>query len=174
MIFDLSLVKSLRKQLGLTQHQFAKQAGVSQSMIAKIESKRLDPSYSIVKKLEEAVNRLSASNELTAKEIMTKKVLSVSPSSSVKSVIDILQKNQVSQLPVIEEGKVVGLISEGSLLEKEGKTAREVMTLAPPLVPESTRKSVLVALLRQYPLILITKGSDIVGVVTKSDLLRIL
>ena len=174
MLFDLSLVKSLRKQLGLTQNKFAKQAGVSQSLIAKIESGRLDPSYSVVKKLEETVNRLSASNELTAKEIMTKKVLSVSASASVKSIIELLQKHQVSQLPVIEDGRVIGLISEGCLLEKEGKTASDVMTLPPPIVHESTRKSVLVALLRQYPLILISRGSDVVGVVTKADLLRIL
>ena len=38
-------ISKIRKQLGLTQIQLANLAGVSQSLIAKLESGRIDPSY---------------------------------------------------------------------------------------------------------------------------------
>ncbi len=43
MLFNIEHLKKIRKQLNLTQHQFAKESGVSQSMVAKIESNKLDP-----------------------------------------------------------------------------------------------------------------------------------
>ena len=177
MIFDITRLKGLRKQLDLTQHQFAKQAGVSQSLIAKLEAGRLDPSYSIVKKLEEAVMRLSAKEEPDAKSLMAKRIISVQPKTPAKEVIEILRKNAISQLPVIEAGSVIGLVSESSVLEKEDikhLAARDVMTLPPPIVQETTKRSVLISLLRQYPFILIAKGSSLVGVVTKADILKVL
>ncbi|MBI2575829.1 helix-turn-helix domain-containing protein, partial [Candidatus Woesearchaeota archaeon] len=46
MIPELANIKTLRKKLGLTQSGFAGQVGVSQSLVAKIEAGRIDPSYS--------------------------------------------------------------------------------------------------------------------------------
>jgi len=47
----LSYIKKMRKKFGLTQAKLAKMAGVSQSLIAKIESEKIDPSYKIAKKI---------------------------------------------------------------------------------------------------------------------------
>ena len=63
MVFDISQLKKIRKQLDLTQFQFAKKAGISQSMIAKIESNKLDPTYSKVKKIELALELLTKHGE---------------------------------------------------------------------------------------------------------------
>ena len=52
-MFDISMLKRTRLQLGLTQTAFAKQAGVSQSLVTKIESGKLDPKYSTVIRIEE-------------------------------------------------------------------------------------------------------------------------
>ena len=51
MVFDITHLKKIRKQLDLTQYAFAKEAGISQSMVAKIESGKLDPTYSYIKKI---------------------------------------------------------------------------------------------------------------------------
>jgi len=46
-----------RKELGLTQSKLAASAGVSQSIIAKIEAGSVDPSYSVVQRLFSALER---------------------------------------------------------------------------------------------------------------------
>ncbi|MBI2079314.1 helix-turn-helix domain-containing protein, partial [Candidatus Micrarchaeota archaeon] len=45
---DVSKLGSLRRKLGITQKELAKLAGVSQSLIAKIEMGKIDPAYSKV------------------------------------------------------------------------------------------------------------------------------
>ncbi|MCK4496763.1 MAG: helix-turn-helix domain-containing protein, partial [Candidatus Aenigmarchaeota archaeon] len=49
MLPEIKSIKNRRKLLGLTQKDLAKQAGVSQSFIAKMESGRINPSYNHVK-----------------------------------------------------------------------------------------------------------------------------
>ena len=58
MSYELSEVKVIRKKLGLTQGELAKAAGVSQSLIAKIESTKIDPTYSKVKLIFHALESL--------------------------------------------------------------------------------------------------------------------
>ena len=45
----LNEISKKRKILGLTQSELAKLAGVSQSLIAKLESGKIEPSYTKVK-----------------------------------------------------------------------------------------------------------------------------
>ena len=54
---------------------------------------------------------------MKVKEIMTKKVVSISPDANAKEALDLLQKRQISSLPVVdEEGKVVGVFTEKAVL----------------------------------------------------------
>ena len=53
MVFDITQLRKIRKQLDMTQHKLAKELEISQSMVAKIESGKLDPTYSYVKKIED-------------------------------------------------------------------------------------------------------------------------
>jgi len=176
-MFDIKHLKDIRRRLGLTQHKFAEQAGVSQSLIAKIESGDIDPSYSNVIRIEETVNLLSKAQEPDAKSIMTRKVISVSPLDSMHDVIALLKKNNISQVPVIEKHNVLGIVSEAGVLEKDftkikSMQAKDVMTEPPPVVSEKTKLSVIAALLRQFPIILIRENSHLAGVITKADVLR--
>ena len=86
MVFDISQIKKIRRQLGLTQHAFAKHSGISQSMVAKIESGKLDPTYSKVRQIEQALTALSHDQEKKAEEIMTKKVVSVHHDEKVRKL----------------------------------------------------------------------------------------
>ena len=63
-----------RKVLDLTQAKLAKLAGVSQSLIAKVESGKIDPSYSKVMKILETLDRIEKEEQVKAKDIMTKDV----------------------------------------------------------------------------------------------------
>ena len=49
-------------------------------------------------------------------EIMTKEVISTSPDESIEDCMRIMTDNRVRHLPVIEDGKVLGIISIGDLV----------------------------------------------------------
>jgi CBS domain-containing protein len=57
----------------------------------------------------------SSSNTLV-KEIMTQKVLVIQPSTTIEECMALMIENSVRYLPVIEEGKVIGVISIGNVI----------------------------------------------------------
>ncbi len=177
-MFDISQLKNIRRKINLTQNQFAKKAGVSQSLIAKIESGKIDPTFSKVKRIEDALAKITNEQEAVAKDIMISNVTSVGPSAKTKDIISILNKHAISQVPVIDEGNVKGIIYESSLLEKSNDAnfhsmlAREIMVESPPIVTEETKMSVVSSILKFYPLVLVSKEGNIAGLITKSDLLK--
>ncbi len=175
-MIELQNLKKMRLALDLTQHQFAKRAGVSQSLIAKIESGRVDPTYSKVKQIEEALQLLSSKKEPNLEEIMTKKLITAKPSEKAAEVIKIMNSKNISQVPVVDGDNVIGLVSESSALEHAEKlkhsTAAEIMDEAPPIVPLASSISVVSNLLKHYPLVLVKKKGTLTGIITKADLLR--
>ncbi|MBI5398469.1 CBS domain-containing protein, partial [Candidatus Woesearchaeota archaeon] len=50
--------------------------------------------------------------------------------------------------------------------------AKDIMTDTPPIISEETKITVLQALMVQYPMAIVTKKGAIVGIVTKSDLIK--
>ena len=73
MLYELDRIKQMRQKLGLTQTQLAKLAGVSQSIITKIERGNIEHLYRVLYKLsndEKLRNRIKASSlELIKKEL---------------------------------------------------------------------------------------------------------
>jgi len=56
------------------------------------------------------------------KDVMTSKVITVSTDDSVEKCAKLLQENDISGLPVVdEEGKVVGMITEGDLIRRASR-----------------------------------------------------
>lgn len=177
MVFDITYLRKIRKQLDLTQYQFAQKIGVSQSMIAKIESGKLDPTYSYVKKIEDAVNSLTQNKEKEAKEIMIKNIIKTKPEDKASEIIKLMNKHNISQLPVLQNGKAVGLVTESSILKKnlediKSMKTKDLMAEAPPIISEDTKISVITSLLKYYPIVLVSKKGKLEGLITKSDLLN--
>jgi predicted transcriptional regulator len=168
--------------LGITQAQLSKAAHTSQSFIAKLESEKLDPAYSHIKRVFIALDSLEAKSNPVASEIMTVKVYSVRPSETVREVVSILKKYTISQMPVIEDGKVLGSISERWMLELlsqdgdyakiSGRKVRDIMDEPFPTVTQKTPVSAIVGLLKFAPAVLVMQSQDVVGIISKSDLLK--
>ena len=56
---------------------------------------------------------------MKARDIMVMNVITVSPEASVRQVANILFKNRISALPVVDEhGELIGIISEGDLARR--------------------------------------------------------
>ena len=49
--------------------------------------------------------------ELRVEDVMIKKVITVSPKETIYSLREVLRKNRISGTPVVEKGKLIGLIS---------------------------------------------------------------
>ncbi|MBI2653268.1 CBS domain-containing protein [Candidatus Woesearchaeota archaeon] len=175
MPYELEEIKKIRKKLGLTQTELADRAGVSQSLIAKIESGRIDPTYTKIKKIFLALSELEKKEEIKAASLMTNRIISISPDVQIKEAISKMKKFDISQLPVIDEHKAIGLVSESTILDalinSKGKLVRDVMQESPPIVSKTTSVQVISNLLKHYPLVLVSEEGKLVGLITKSDLL---
>ncbi|MCX8147301.1 MAG: CBS domain-containing protein [Candidatus Woesearchaeota archaeon] len=177
MPLDISEIRAIRKNLGLTQSQLANLAGVSQSLIAKIEAGIIDPTYSNAVKIFNALESFNKEKEVKAKDIMTQKIISLAPNESIKEAIQKMKKYEISQMPVIAEGKAVGSISESILLDsvienKRAEKVSDVMEDAPPIVSKDSSIKIVSDMLKYFPMVLIGEKGRLIGIITKSDLLR--
>ena len=175
MHLDVNEIKIMRKKFGLTQSELAKQSGVSQSLIAKIEAGKIDPTYSKVRKIFGFLDSLREKQELKAGDVMRPSIISVKPSASIPDAVAKMRKHKISQMPVISDNKCVGIVSEAiilnSLLDKKARAVNEIMGEAPPVVSKNTSINVVSELLRFIPMVMIAEKGKLLGVVTKSDIL---
>lgn len=175
MPYELSEIKKIRKSLGLTQTDLAKRANVSQSLIAKIESEKIDPTFTKTKKIFETLNDLENKEEIKAEEVMNKKIISILPSDNINDSVNKMKKFGISQMPVIDDNKIIGLVSESTLLDalmnKKDKKMSDIMEESPPIVSKTASVQVISNLLRHYPMVLVSESGNLIGLITKADLL---
>ena len=179
MFNELSEIKHLRKKIGLTQGELAKYAGVSQSLIAKVESNSIDPTFTNAQKIFASLQQLSEKEEQKAISVMNKNLIYLEPTDSLRVAIQKMKKYSISQLPVLEQKKAVGLISESAILDalmsnKSADTALlEVMSEAPPTIVTNASIHVVSHLLKFYPMVLVAEKGKLLGLITKADLLQV-
>jgi len=179
MLAEINEIKILRKRHNLTQGQLAKLTGVSQSLIAKLEAGILDPSYSNFRKIYDVLTGLGEKKESKAGDIASDQIINVGKNASLSEAVRKMKHYNISQLPVMEKGNVVGLLAETGVIESihEGKDiktlkAADVMDEAPPSIPVKTPMRIVTELLRVSPLVVITDKGKAKGVITKADVLN--
>ena len=52
-----------------------------------------------------------------AKDVMTRQVISISPDTSLQEIANLLEKNGIKRVPVIENGRLVGIVSRANLVQ---------------------------------------------------------
>lgn len=180
--YDIEDIQKLRKKIGLTQSELARKAGVSQSLIAKIESERVDPAYSKVKAIINALENelITQKSDKTAADIMTAHPIFVRRSDSLDKVMKIMKEKGISQLPVFEANECVGSVSDDMLVDwitryGTGISKAKVsgaMKEAFPVLPKNADMETIATLLKAYKAVLIKHGGVIRGIVTKADLIN--
>ncbi len=103
--------------------------------------------------------------------------ITVSPDMTVDEVIQITKKHKISGLPVIESGKIVGIVTNRDLRFEENLTqpVKNVMTPRDRLVtvPEGAGKDEIMRLLHQHRLerlLVIDKNDKLKGLITVKDI----
>jgi len=177
-------LRLLRIRAGLTQAELAERAGVSQSLIARIESGKVNPRVSTLVRIYQALEEFME-EELTACEVMSSPVVYVLPSASLLEVARLMWEKGFSQLPVLDEegSENLGTVFDDDVLRafiRENArasmlTAADVMSDPLPIVSCSTKvRSVARMLGRGLPAVLVEDEMKIVGIITKSDIAKLL
>jgi acetoin utilization protein AcuB len=122
-------------------------------------------------------------------DVMTTNPLTVTPAESVGQADELMNANRIRQLPVVEHGELVGIVTDrdirsflsGSLAEPEAREralntpVREIMTTEPiTLSPDDDLQEAVELLINEkmggVPVVDETEG--LLGIVTYVDLLR--
>jgi len=120
---------------------------------------------------------------LRAAQIMHTPVLAVQPQDAIGRAVEIFEKNNISQLPVIERGIPVGCISESVIVkaieqQRLHKTqlfsVRDFMEPGFPTVPPDMDVETVVNILQQNHAVLVVEGRVVRGVITKHDLISLI
>lgn len=174
MIITGSMLRKLRIEAKLTQKKLAELVGVSQAHIAKIEQGKVDPRMSTVNKI---LRVLTEGKEIKCRDLMTRGVLFARPEDNVLKISEIMVRHAISQMPVIDGRKVVGTITEESIIRKLGSNianekVKNIMDPPLPIVSEETNISVVRPLLERRQGVLVARGKKVIGIITRSDLLK--
>jgi predicted transcriptional regulator len=173
-----------RRQLGLKQAELAKLAGISQSLVAKLESGKIDSSYTKVKTIFDVLERLEAKTKIQEEKVQPNQVIGVQKDELVSKVVQLMKEHWYSQIPVFSKTQSVGSISEKTILREilAGKDLAQISKLpveavmddAFPQVGEDAPLSLISNLLQTYSAVLVSKKGNVTGIITKADLLRML
>ena len=184
MLPSIEEVAKKRRIAGLTQQKLARLAGVSQSLIAKLESQKIDPAYTKVKSIFDTLERLQTETEVLAEDMLHNKVIGIQKTDPVSKAVQTMAEHGYSQLPVFDGEHPVGSISEKTIIGKVSagkdlsqvskRLVGEVMEEAFPQISDDTPLSLITNLLQTYSAVLVSKKGDIIGIITKADLLRML
>jgi CBS domain-containing protein len=121
---------------------------------------------------------------MKVKEIMTTEIISVDKDDSLKHVLDLMKKHGITKIPVLEEKKFFGLVTDNVIAYKLGSirkrsvtasrlhassvTEKEVLTIS----SDEDVKNILKSVGAPGPTMLpVVENGKLVGVVTKADLL---
>ena len=140
---------------------------------------------------------------MRVKDAMTTKVVKISPYNNVRQAAKVMLDNHVSGIPVVDDdGRLVGIISEGDLIRRTELGGRRVASLTEMAIPAEERANAYVkrsswkvgdvmthdpvtidedALLKRVAQLMqehgikripVTRAGELVGIVSRADLLQ--
>ncbi len=181
MLPTLEYIKQARRRLGITQRKLADLAEISTSMINQIECGRCKPSYDTARKIFEVLTSLEQEHSLKAIDICSKKLISVQNNESLHTAVAKMRSHSISQVPVFEGSRVIGLVSEDglarSMIEKDEKQLSKLlisvmMDPPPPIVDGGVPAKAIIPLVRFSKCVLVSEKGAVNGIITLSDTLK--
>lgn len=129
----------------------------------------------------------------TVAEIMTRDPVTIGPQNSIAKAIRLMRKSNIRRLPVVEDGRLVGMVTSGDLRRITGLASilrdqsqdnflwhhipvDHVMTPNPLGLPPTASASDAASFLIENKIggLPVVSGNELVGIITTTDLLRYL
>lgn len=170
-------IRDLREKLGMSQQELADRVGVTQAHIAKIESEKVDARLSTINKIVTILE--SNQSKAKCKNVMTRHVISISSNNKASKAIQIMRRNNISQLPVIDDRISIGSIKESTVIKNLDKNVAEkkvkdIMEDSFPVIDSNDTIETARSLLDFHQAVLFIEKGKIVGIMTKTDLLSLI
>ncbi len=175
-------IKTQRLSLHLTQNELAKKAGVSQPLIARIESGDVDPRLSTLQKIFAAFEAVEKEHVVAA-DIMHSSVIHATPEDTIVEAVGLMEPQGFSQVPVLDHGVPVGSISSDTvvrcMMDHEKKDiknmlVKNIMGESFPTISPATDANIISHILEKHPAVLVVEYGKVVGVVTKHDIMQLI
>ncbi|MDP2727492.1 MAG: CBS domain-containing protein [Dehalococcoidia bacterium] len=118
---------------------------------------------------------LSFQRTLTARDIMSREIITVSPNTPFQGLVELLAGHHISGVPVVnEKGDLVGVATEADVMARSGATVGDIMTRQVLTVNEDTSIEDIGQILtrrgiRRVPVV---RGQKVVGIVSREDVIR--
>lgn len=170
----METLRRRRKELQLTQRAVAEEADISYSMLNRMEKHNQDANYRTVYRVWEVINNAQQREMATAQDLMNSPIEYAHSGETHESVAERMQELAVSQLPVENDGEIVGHISERLLMDNDDHSVTVDELMDEPLmsVPHTTGRDALRAIFFDgNSAVVVTEKGEPVGIVTPADLI---
>ena len=184
---QLTEIKKLREELNISQRQLAKQCDIPSSFLSMIENQKNNtkPSYDVLVRIFQELDGESQKNLgklITADKICKTNLTSARKSDYAEDIIKIMHEKDFSQIPVLDGGGCIGMVTENSLMKflqerthKPLTTTRvkDVMDTPPIVIDISTKVTEnILSLFNDSKCLLVSDNAKIMGLITKIDAIR--
>jgi predicted transcriptional regulator len=176
----LTELRKRRLSLGIPLGELARAVGRSDATLSRIERGQIRPSYDLVQRIDAylAAHEGVVAPHLKARDVLQPTLVTVPAEATLPEASQTMERGGFSQLPVSDDGKVTGSVSETALLRALARPngrrirVREVQEASYPQVDIECPADILAGLLTRYPAVLVAERGNLVGIVTKTDLIR--
>jgi acetoin utilization protein AcuB len=112
-------------------------------------------------------------------QAMTRDVVVISPTVGVRAARRLMQRMNIRHLPVVADGKLIGILSDRDLLDygpDEPGTCGQVMTSPPVTCAPDSPVSLLATMMLEHKIdsIPVVQNGRLIGLVTSTDLITLL
>jgi CBS domain-containing protein len=97
---------------------------------------------------EQLMAEFAKSHGRKAADVMTRQVISVDPDTSLQEIAHLLEKHGIKRVPVIENGRLVGIVSRANLVQVLASRGLAFVDLA---VSDEALRNVIISSLRELP-----------------------
>jgi len=113
---------------------------------------------------------------IIAKDVMTTDVITASPDMSREDLVKVLAKYDVSGVPVLSDGKLVGIVSEDDILSKPGEYVSEIMSRNVIMVNEKdpVHRVASILIRNRFKRVPVMSDDHVAGIISRHDLVQAL
>lgn len=118
---------------------------------AEIRTEGVPASWSL--RLSKEVASLAASHTMShsvhVADLMTKKVITVDPVADLSEIVDLLDRNHIQRLPVLDDGRLAGIVGRTDIVRALARAAKAAVSDTSHQNDDDTRAAIMLALRKE-------------------------